>query len=111
MRHLPPPRTNGGSRVAVLFSGGIDSTIITALAHKHIPEDQTIDLLNVSFVNENSLKKPAVKKAEPNRKKPLPNSNALQEPVVEVDPQKQLQEAFDNVPDRKTGISAMMELW
>jgi asparagine synthetase B (glutamine-hydrolysing) len=36
------------THVGVLFSGGIDSVIITALAHLAIP-NHTIDLLNVSF--------------------------------------------------------------
>ncbi|KAI6158748.1 asparagine synthase-domain-containing protein [Pisolithus thermaeus] len=34
----------GKARVAVLFSGGIDSTI-------HVPEDEAIDLINVAFEN------------------------------------------------------------
>jgi asparagine synthetase B (glutamine-hydrolysing) len=37
------------SRLAILFSGGIDSMILAALADKHVPQDQTIDLLNVAF--------------------------------------------------------------
>ncbi|KII93359.1 hypothetical protein PLICRDRAFT_35559 [Plicaturopsis crispa FD-325 SS-3] len=45
------PETLGRSRVAVLFSGGIDSTIITYLAHRHLPVDEPIDLLNVAFEN------------------------------------------------------------
>lgn len=35
--------------IAILFSGGIDSTIISLMAHKHIPIHIPIDLLNVSF--------------------------------------------------------------
>lgn len=35
--------------IAILFSGGIDSTIISLLAHSHIPSSIPIDLLNVSF--------------------------------------------------------------
>jgi asparagine synthetase B (glutamine-hydrolysing) len=39
------------SRVAVLFSGGLDSVILAALSHFHIPIEETIDLINVSFVS------------------------------------------------------------
>ena len=34
---------------AILFSGGIDSTIIALLSHRHIPKNIPIDLLNISF--------------------------------------------------------------
>jgi asparagine synthetase B (glutamine-hydrolysing) len=33
----------------VLFSGGIDSVVLAALCHRHVPSDQLIDLINVSF--------------------------------------------------------------
>ena len=36
-------------KVGILFSGGIDCSIITLLANSHIPENLPIDLLNVSF--------------------------------------------------------------
>lgn len=35
--------------VALLFSGGIDSMILAALADRHVPPHQPIDLLNVAF--------------------------------------------------------------
>nr|XP_028606185.1 asparagine synthetase domain-containing protein 1-like isoform X2 [Podarcis muralis] len=35
--------------VAVLFSGGIDSILIAALADRHVPSEEPIDLLNVAF--------------------------------------------------------------
>lgn len=38
-----------GSAVAVLFSGGLDCTVVAALAHHHLPLSQPIDLLNVCF--------------------------------------------------------------
>lgn len=37
------------SSVGVLFSGGIDSLIIAALAHRFVPADMPIDLINVAF--------------------------------------------------------------
>lgn len=40
------------SRVAVLFSGGIDCTILTVLIHYIQPKDEPIDLLNICFDKE-----------------------------------------------------------
>ncbi|KAF8078403.1 asparagine synthase-domain-containing protein [Lyophyllum atratum] len=57
VRNIPYHSTvEGQARVAVLFSGGIDSTVITFLAHKHIPLDEPIDLLNVAFENPRKIK-------------------------------------------------------
>lgn len=38
--------------VAVLFSGGIDSVVLAALSHRHVPSSLPIDLINVSFFND-----------------------------------------------------------
>lgn len=43
------------TRVAVLFSGGLDCTVLAAMAHRHIPERQGIDLINVAFENPRAL--------------------------------------------------------
>lgn len=43
--------SNTGARIAVLFSGGLDCTILARLAHKILPTAQGIDLLNVAFEN------------------------------------------------------------
>lgn len=37
------------SNISVLFSGGVDCTLLTALAHKFIDKAKPIDLLNVAF--------------------------------------------------------------
>ena len=39
------------SKIAVLFSGGLDCTLISRIAHDLLPVDETIDLLNVAFEN------------------------------------------------------------
>lgn len=45
---LPAPcRTH----VAVLFSGGLDCSVMARLAHDLLPQDECIDLLNVAFQN------------------------------------------------------------
>lgn len=41
------------STVGILFSGGLDCTILAYLADKYVPENQPIDLINVAFKTEN----------------------------------------------------------
>ncbi|GAB0137160.1 hypothetical protein EsDP_00005440 [Epichloe bromicola] len=48
---VPPGATMGDARVAVLFSGGLDCTVLARLASDLLPVDQPIDLLNVAFEN------------------------------------------------------------
>ncbi|XP_055693630.1 asparagine synthetase domain-containing protein CG17486 [Lutzomyia longipalpis] len=42
------------ARIGILFSGGVDCTILTILADKFIPNHATIDLLNVAFEKKSS---------------------------------------------------------
>lgn len=58
--NIPPPGT-GDARVAVLFSGGVDCTLLAYMIHLYVhvfqyspdrrclPQDEPIDLLNVAF--------------------------------------------------------------
>lgn len=39
----------GSARVAVLFSGGLDSMVVAALAHEFLPLEEPVDLVNVCF--------------------------------------------------------------
>jgi asparagine synthetase B (glutamine-hydrolysing) len=39
------------ARVAVLFSGGLDCTVLARISHDLLPADQGIDLINVAFEN------------------------------------------------------------
>lgn len=38
----------------ILFSGGLDCTILAFLADKYVPKDQPIDLINVAFETKNN---------------------------------------------------------
>ncbi|KAJ6783949.1 hypothetical protein PWT90_02132 [Aphanocladium album] len=48
---LPPGVDESQARVAVLFSGGLDCTVLARLTDELLPSDQEIDLLNVAFEN------------------------------------------------------------
>ncbi|KAI8718944.1 Glutamine amidotransferase type-2 domain-containing protein [Fusarium sp. LHS14.1] len=80
---LPPKATETDARVAVLFSGGLDCTVLARLAHDLIPIDQSIDLINVAFEN------PRI---------------AAQFPGCSQD------DLYEKCPDRLTGRSAFAEL-
>jgi asparagine synthetase B (glutamine-hydrolysing) len=51
VREAVPGAHDQDARVAVLFSGGLDCTILARLCHDLLPLDQSIDLLNVAFEN------------------------------------------------------------
>jgi hypothetical protein len=44
-----PHEGEGVARVLVPLSGGVDSTLLAVLAHRCIPADEPIDLVNVCF--------------------------------------------------------------
>lgn len=48
---LPPGAAEASARLAVLFSGGLDCTVLARLASDVVPAGQPIDLLNVAFEN------------------------------------------------------------
>lgn len=53
--NVPEPPLNSGlranTRIAILFSGGLDCTVLARLTSELLPEDQGIDLINVAFEN------------------------------------------------------------
>src|SRR5436189_1904790 len=54
VQNIPePPRFSNqdGSKLALLFSGGLDCTILARLTHEILPITEPIDLLNVAFEN------------------------------------------------------------
>ncbi|KAJ3369003.1 hypothetical protein GGF31_005964 [Allomyces arbusculus] len=48
---LPAPSAPTDAPLAVLFSGGLDCTILAALLDRHVPRTSPIHLLNVAFEN------------------------------------------------------------
>ncbi|CAL9690507.1 unnamed protein product [Knipowitschia caucasica] len=87
------------ANIAVLFSGGIDSMILAALADRHVPIHEPIDLLNVAFkLQEKKTQKEASNKSKKSKKTNMGNaaSSSTASP-------------FD-VPDRVTGRAGLEEL-
>ncbi|EEH17795.1 hypothetical protein PABG_00358 [Paracoccidioides brasiliensis Pb03] len=76
------------TKVAVLFSGGLDCTILARLAHDILPIDEPIDLLNVAFENPRVVAAAAV-------------ASKSQSPTLS---------AYEACPDRITGRSSCAEL-
>lgn len=48
---LPPRAASTDARIAVLFSGGLDCTVLARLGSDILPPEQAVDLINVAFEN------------------------------------------------------------
>ncbi|KZV92493.1 hypothetical protein EXIGLDRAFT_718274 [Exidia glandulosa HHB12029] len=112
VQHIPPlpPAMIGTNaqdpdvppaRVAVLFSGGIDSTTLALLTDRHIPQDEPIDLLNVAFENPRKLKVQQNLEHPKRKGKGKPKASRGDENRAEP---------TYMVPDRVTGLEELEEL-
>lgn len=88
VQNIPIPRypTEVPTCIAVLFSGGLDCTLLARLMHDILPLDHDIDLLNVAFEN------PRVVRAA--------STNTSSSSIS----------AYSLCPDRITGLSSHAEL-
>ncbi|XP_056145488.1 asparagine synthetase domain-containing protein 1 [Lampris incognitus] len=96
------PSNEYQATVAILFSGGIDSMVLAALADRHIPTHQPIDLLNVAF------KMQELKAKEESTKRPKKHKNKTTDSMSDA-AHPQIYRPFD-VPDRITGRAGLKEL-
>ncbi|KIH87088.1 hypothetical protein SPBR_04832 [Sporothrix brasiliensis 5110] len=83
LSNVHPDTDRVDTRIAVLFSGGLDCTVLARLAHDLLPADQGIDLINVAFEN------PRV--------------------VAHLAPEKK-GDIYEACPDRVTGRASLAEL-
>lgn len=88
------------SKVAVLFSGGLDSAILARLVDKYVPQDEPIDLLNVAFEKIKSSQD------RTRGKKKLEVKNGRHE--IDISPFDE--DSVYNVPDRQSGKKSLIEL-
>lgn len=94
-------------RVAVLFSGGLDCTVLARLAHDILPDDQHIDLINVAFEN------PRVVQAADNAaRKKKSSGDTIKGPSSQVNDAavSLVSSPYERCPDRETGRKAHAEL-
>ncbi|XP_055472584.1 asparagine synthetase domain-containing protein 1 [Psammomys obesus] len=91
------------ANIAILFSGGVDSMVIAALADRHIPSDEPIDLLNVAFVTKRKTPIPNIGRKQQNPHD-IPSEKPSQSSAVVQDPDDA------EVPDRVTGKAGLKEL-
>ncbi|PWW79805.1 hypothetical protein C7212DRAFT_355565 [Tuber magnatum] len=103
-----PPGPGKKVRLAILFSGGLDCSVIARLVHECLPLDESVDLLNVAFENKRVVE--ARNKAnEASRCKPR-----TQPPGAAATPEELPQEGdvdpYSICPDRITGLATYAEL-
>ncbi|KAI1363950.1 asparagine synthase-domain-containing protein [Xylaria arbuscula] len=82
----PNPTSDVDVRIAILFSGGLDCTVLARLAHKLVPIGQGLDLINVAF------------------------ENPRQVAIEAKQPHLQAADMYESCPDRVTGRKAFAEL-
>ncbi|NXE97861.1 ASND1 protein, partial [Menura novaehollandiae] len=104
-----PSMSHKKANVAVLFSGGIDSMVIAALADKHVPLEEPIDLLNVAFVIKEQAKHKGTTKRRTNHEVQL-ESLCPQESCQGLDANTGAHLSCFDVPDRITGRAGLKEL-
>jgi asparagine synthetase B (glutamine-hydrolysing) len=97
------------TRLAVLFSGGLDCTVLARMANDLVPANQYIDLLNVAFENPR-----VVRASKQNRQLQEPDTDSLRTDLFTNGDLNvaylQSQSAYEACPDRMTGRNALREL-
>ncbi|NXW48003.1 ASND1 protein, partial [Nyctiprogne leucopyga] len=104
-----PSMSDRKAHIAVLFSGGIDSMVIAALADKHVPVREPIDLLNVAFMIKEQAKQKGTTRKHTNQEVQL-DLLCPQESCKDLDAKTDAYLSCFDVPDRITGRAGLKEL-
>jgi asparagine synthetase B (glutamine-hydrolysing) len=100
-------------RIAILFSGGLDCTVLARMAHDLLPQDQHIDLINVAFENPRVV---AAAKETPKAKKQIQkgsdvNADGTEQNGIAVPHWESAElSPYESCPDRETGRISFQEL-
>ncbi|KAH0615065.1 uncharacterized protein H6S33_000701 [Morchella sextelata] len=129
-----PFRGEGGVRLAILFSGGLDCTVLARIVHECLPPGEPVDLLNVAFENPRVIDARKVSAQEPKKAKkkkpkkgqykgqhtdgpePEPEAEikaeteAPEEPLPETETPEAQPDTYELCPDRLTGRKSHAEL-
>ncbi|KAI5853015.1 asparagine synthase-domain-containing protein [Morchella snyderi] len=127
-----PLRREGYVRLAILFSGGLDCTVLARIVHECLPPGEPVDLLNVAFENPRVIDARKVSAQEPRKakkKKPKKGqykgqprdgpelehkveveAEASEEPLSEIKNPKVQTDTYELCPDRLTGRKSHAEL-
>ena len=95
----PEIHHNTRPKIAILFSGGLDCTVLARLCHDILPSEERIDLLNVAFENPRVL---AASRDPANA-----HSKKSQSGIGRMEDTAAL---FDSCPDRLTAVSSYHSL-
>ncbi|KAF3932024.1 hypothetical protein ABW20_dc0104058 [Dactylellina cionopaga] len=104
------------SKIGILFSGGIDCTMLARIAHDILPTDEPIELLNVAFENKRVIDAAAAEAKKAKKAKPASKMEYLSERtygdgnVNETNPESENCNIYDICPDRQTGRKSWGEL-
>ena len=91
------------SRIAILFSGGLDCTVLARITHDLLPIAQNIDLINVAFENPRTVQAAQFAKIKQGKVKNQGNVDNMANSEIVVP-------SYEACPDRETGRKAHEEL-
>ncbi|CUS08935.1 unnamed protein product [Tuber aestivum] len=103
-----PPGPGRKVRLAILFSGGLDCSVIARLVHECLPLDEAVDLLNVAFENKRFVEaRNKANEASKYKRQTQPPGAAA---AAEEPPREGAMDPYSICPDRITGLATYAEL-